>query len=186
MERSYSKKSTINFVVLGLLALAFTALPFQYIARGDVSLFTAMFGNRTLNPFAYVNTMAIQMSGGGAGYIVSKILCYSVMLFVVFSVVFAIINFIVLLNPHNLMFVAFRNYFAYFFLGLSVVTLSTIMVWQIVSIVVYGFSNLLMFGIGLSALSLLSFAQVVNCYMCLASSFVKVELTAYDRVGNEA
>ncbi len=181
MNKSLSRKATTYSVVLGILAVAATALPFQYLPNNSVTLFTAIFGTRTLQPLTFVNTISGQVSGGAFGSALLQILCWSIVAFVISSFLYAVLNFILLAKPHNLMLVVFRNSCAYIYLALGVVTATTISVWALAGIMIYGIVNFITFGIALSILSLIAIAQISVASVCLKNSNVKLEITAYEK-----
>ena len=179
--KSLSRKQTVYSFVLSLLVIASTALPFQYLPNNTITLFTSMFGTRSLQPLTFINTISGQISSGGFGYIIAQVLCYSILSFVIASLLYGILNFVLLLNPHNLVLIAFRNYCAYMYLSISIIASTTISVWAIVSLFLYGPEIVLTFGIALSFISLLAFTQTTVCISCLKHSTVKLELNAYEK-----
>ena len=181
MKKSLSKKATIYSIILGLLTLAATALPFQYIPNNSVTLFTAIFGTRSLQPLTFTNTIATHLTNGGAGFIAVQILSWSIVAFLFSALINAVINLILLNNPHNLFLIAFRNYYTYFHIAISTITATVITVWTLATLMIYGAETFINFGIALSVFSLLAIAQVSVASTCLKNSNVKIEITAYNK-----
>ena len=181
MRKSLSRKATIYSIILGLLTLAATALPFQYIPNNSVTLFTAIFGTRSLQPLTFTNTIATHLTNGGVGFIIVQILSWSIVAFLFSALINAVINLILLNNPHNLFLIAFRNYYAYFHIAISVIAATTITVWSLATLMIYGAETIINFGIALSIISLLAIAQTSVSSTCLKNSNVKIEITAYNK-----
>ena len=182
MYKSLSKKQTVYFFILSILIVVATILPFQYLPDNSLSLFSAIFGTQTLQPLTFINTISLHISRGGFGFVIAQILCWSIVSFIISSVLFGILNLVVLINPHNIILLAFRNYCTYMYLSISILACSTISVWAITSMFLYGVGIVLMFGVALLFISTLAFTQTIVCFSCLKNSSIKLELTAYEKV----